>query len=144
MANYRLEIQVRITPCDDEQTVAPVRQGDGLFTYVLSAEQALSIDRCEQAVLATNFVVVRTALAEHFSAVSQARATAVAQASAEVRAKPYRVDGEVGPVHLPGAPGSYAQARWCTTRPPTCFRLWVLGSGTAPKVSRSSPRCTGS
>lgn len=96
MANYRLEIQVRITPCDDEQTAAPVRQGDGLFTYVLSAEQALSIDRCEQAVLATNFVVVRTALAEHFSAVSQARATAVAQASAEVRAKPYRVDGEVG------------------------------------------------
>ncbi|MEJ5198871.1 MAG: hypothetical protein WHX53_08095, partial [Anaerolineae bacterium] len=88
MANYRLEIQVRLTECADEQTTVPVRQGDGLFTAVLSADQALSIDTCEQVVLATNFAAVRDALAQHFSAVSWARAQAAAVASAEVQVQP--------------------------------------------------------
>ena len=96
MANYRIEIKVRITQCDDEPTATPIRQGDGLFTYVLSEEQAISIDTCEQAVLATNFAAVREALAQHFSVLSLERAQAVAQSPSEVHAKPYRVDGEAG------------------------------------------------
>jgi len=96
MANYQIEIKVQIRQCDAEPTVTPIRQEDGLFTYVLSEGQAFSLDTCEQAVLATDFAAVRAALAEHFSALSGARAQAVAQSPAEVHAKPYRVDGEAG------------------------------------------------
>lgn len=94
--NYRIEIQVAITKCDDEGTPTPTRQGDGRFTYVLTEDQAACIDACERAVLNTNFAAVRDALAKHFSALSLARAQAVAQSSSEVHVKPYRVDGEAG------------------------------------------------
>lgn len=96
MANYRIEIKVKIVECDGEETATPIRQGDGLFTYVLNEDQALCIDTCERAVLATDFVAVREALADHFSALSLERAQAVAQSPSEVRSKPYRVDGEAG------------------------------------------------
>ncbi|MEJ5308485.1 MAG: hypothetical protein WHX52_01820 [Anaerolineae bacterium] len=96
--NYRIEIQVAITKCDDEGTTTPTRQGDERFTYVLTEDQAACIDTCEQAVLNINFAAVRDALAKakHFSALSLARAQAVAQSSSEVHVKPYRVDGEAG------------------------------------------------
>lgn len=94
--NYRIEIQVAIMKCDDEEMVTPTRQGDGRFAYVLTEDQAVCIDVCERAVLNTNSVAVREALVQHFSALSLERAQAVAQLPSEVHVKPYRVDGEAG------------------------------------------------
>lgn len=90
MGNYRIEIAIRITPCDDERTTTPVQNGDESFSYVLSPDQALTIDTCEQAMLATSSMAVRAALAQHFSALSQAEAEALAQVSDEMQVKPYR------------------------------------------------------
>jgi len=94
--NYRIEVRVEIVKCEAEVTAVPTRQGDGQFVFTLSESQACDIDRCEQALLRTNYEALREALEHHLSTVSQEKALAVAGSMAEVQVKPYRVEGEVG------------------------------------------------
>ncbi|MFN3761754.1 MAG: hypothetical protein ACK4WK_00955 [Anaerolineae bacterium] len=98
MANYQIEIKVRIVK---REATVPTHPEDGYCTYTLSAEQALSIDACEQALLTVLFPLVRDALAQHFSALSLERAQAMAQSPTEIHSRPYRVDGEVGRFTFP-------------------------------------------
>ena len=95
-SNYRIEVEVEIVKCDDEENTTPIQQGDGRFTCVLTEAQAVCIDTCEQAVLATDSVAVRDALGRHFSASSLERVQAFTESPDEVHVEPYRVDGEAG------------------------------------------------
>jgi hypothetical protein len=94
--NCRVKVQVEIEECADTATDGPRKEGVGVFEWVVSAEQAHSIDECEQIVLQTNYDALRDAFAHHLSAVSQQHALEVAGSLEECEVKPYRVDGEVG------------------------------------------------
>jgi len=51
--NYKVKVQIDIVECTDTVTDAPNRTSSGAFEYVMSAEQAHSIDACEQILLQT-------------------------------------------------------------------------------------------
>lgn len=94
--NYKVKVQVEITECTDDVVDAPSRAGIGTFEHVISAEQAQSIDACEQVLLQTNYAALRDAFAHHLSALSQQYALAVTGSLTECEVKPYRVEGEIG------------------------------------------------
>jgi hypothetical protein len=94
--NYKIKVQVEIEACADPTADRPIKKGIGTFEQVISAEQAHSIDECEQIVLQTHYEAVRDALAHHLSAVSRQYALEVAGSLEQCQVKPYRVDGEVG------------------------------------------------
>jgi hypothetical protein len=94
--NCKVKVQVEIEECADTVTDGPRKESVGVFEWVVSAEQAHSIDECEQIVLQTNYAALRDAFAHHLSAVSQQHALEVAGSLEECEVKPYRVDGEVG------------------------------------------------
>jgi hypothetical protein len=94
--NYKVKVQVEIAACGDDVNDAPTKSGVGAFECVISAEQAHSIDACEQRLLQTNYAALRDAFAYHLNAVSQQYALGAAGSLAECEVKPYRVDGEIG------------------------------------------------
>jgi len=94
--NYKVKVQVEIAACGDDVDDAPAKSGVGAFEHVISAEQAHSIDACEQRLLQTNYAALRDAFAHHLEVVSQQYALEVAGSLAEREVKPYQVDGEVG------------------------------------------------
>jgi len=94
--NYKIKVQVEIEACADPTADRPIKKGIGTFEQVILAEQAHSIDECEQIVLQTHYEAVRDALAHHLSAVSRQYALEVAGSLEQCQVKPYRVDGEVG------------------------------------------------
>ena len=97
MANhYKVKVQVEIAACGDDVDDAPTKSGVGAFEYVISAEQAHSIDTCEQKLLQTNYAALRDAFAHHLEVVSRQYALGAAGSLAECEVKPYRVDGEIG------------------------------------------------
>jgi len=98
--NYKVKVQVEIATCRDAVAAAPTQLGIGAFEYVISAEQAHSIDACEQRLLQTNYAAVRDAFAHHLEVVSQQYVLEVAGSLAECEVKAYRVDGEVGRIRF--------------------------------------------
>jgi hypothetical protein len=61
--NYKVKVQVAIEEYTDATTDGPRQGGVGAFEWVISAQQARSIDECEQIVLRTNrgLVIIRQA-----------------------------------------------------------------------------------
>jgi hypothetical protein len=78
--NYKIKVQVEIEACADPTADRPIKKGIGTFEQVILAEQAHSIEECEQIVLQTHYEAVRDALAHHLSAVSRQYALGVARA----------------------------------------------------------------
>ena len=71
---YRVRTQVVIeeVDCDDVEVSAEVKAGaDGGFESMLSEDDAVSIDKSEQAILGTAWPAMRSALAKHLHAVSK-------------------------------------------------------------------------
>jgi hypothetical protein len=96
--NYRVKVQVEIEECTDTTTDGLEQEDVGIFEWVISAEQAHNIDKCEQIVLQTNHNAIRDAFGHHFSNVSRQYALEVAGSLEECEVKPYQIDGEVGRV----------------------------------------------
>lgn len=94
--NYRIRVCVEIEECADGMTNEPSKEGIGAFAQVISAEQACSIDECEQIMLQIDYEALRDAFAHHLSIVSQRYALQQAGALDGCEVKLYRVDGEVG------------------------------------------------
>lgn len=69
--NYKIKVKVEIVESDQEAEVDLNQSEDGQFELVISAEQAVSIDECEQALLRTNYPAIRAALAKHLTALSK-------------------------------------------------------------------------
>jgi len=95
-SNYKVRVQVEIEECADTRIDAPRKEDVGTFEWVISAEQAHSIDECEQIVLQTNHNAVRDAFGHHLSSVSEQHALQVAGSLEKCKVKAYRVDGEMG------------------------------------------------
>ena len=94
--NYKVRVQVEIKECADTTSDGPRKEGVGAFEWIVSAEQARSIDECEQIVLQTNSGALRDAFGHHLSSVSQQCALETAGSLEECEVKPYRIDGEIG------------------------------------------------
>lgn len=74
--NYKIKVHVEIVESDETLQDEPQEMGPGQFELVLSENQALSIDDCEQALLRTHYPAVRAALAAHLSAMSKKKPVA--------------------------------------------------------------------
>lgn len=96
VSNYKVRVQVEIEECADTRIDGPRKEDVGTFEWVISAEQAHSIDECEQIVLQTNHNAVRDAFGHHLSSVSEQYALEVAGSLEKCKVKAYRVDGEIG------------------------------------------------
>lgn len=69
--NYKIKVKVEIVESDQEAEVDLNQSEDGQFELVISAEQAVSIDECEQALLRTNYPAIRAAIAKHLTELSK-------------------------------------------------------------------------
>lgn len=69
--NYKVKVKVEIVESDQEVAVDLIQTEAGQFELVISEEQALSIDACEQALLHTNYPAIRAALAKHLTELSK-------------------------------------------------------------------------
>jgi hypothetical protein len=71
---YRVRTHVVVEEVDGDSSEAnsePVACDDGSFQMLLSDEDATSIDKSEQAILATAWPAMRSGLTEHLAAVSK-------------------------------------------------------------------------
>lgn len=94
--NYKIKVNVEIVKCSDAVTDEFIQVGAGQFEHIMSAEQAQSIDGCEQKLLQTNYAALRDAFAVHCSAMSRQHALKYVEEEGECEVKPYRVEGEIG------------------------------------------------
>lgn len=69
--NYRIRVKVEIVESDQEAEVDLIQTEDGQFELVITEQQAVSIDECEQALLRTNYPAIRAAIAKHLTELSK-------------------------------------------------------------------------
>jgi len=94
--NYKVKVNIEIVKCVDAVTDEFIQVGVGKFERIISAEQAQSIDECEQMLLETNYAALRDAFAGHCSRVSRQHALEFVAGLEGCAVKPYRVEGEIG------------------------------------------------
>jgi hypothetical protein len=96
-SNYKIQINIKIVECNDETQLEPHQQKEGHFEFVISEELGCNIDKCEQALLQTNYPALREALSAHLTQVSKKKACQTgSEHDIYVNEVPYRVDGEIG------------------------------------------------
>jgi len=69
--NYKIKVKIEIVENDKEAAGNLIQTEAGQFELVISEEQAISIDQCEQALLRTNYPALRAALAQHLTELSK-------------------------------------------------------------------------
>lgn len=97
MGNYKIEVNVKIVECPESELNDPVKKKDGCFEMNITEGEAISIDKCEKALLETNYEAIRDAISIHLTEVSKKKA--LEQGSEEeLRTNPhsYQVDAELG------------------------------------------------
>jgi hypothetical protein len=94
--NYKVKVKVEIEKCAEGVTDEFIQVGVGMFERIISAEQAQSIDECEQMLLETNYAALRDAFASHCSRVSRQHVLEFVEELEACEVKPYRVEGEMG------------------------------------------------
>jgi hypothetical protein len=98
--NYRVRVEIEVEECTEDTTEGPRREDSGVFEWVVSAEQARSIDGIEKIMLETNSEALRDAFAHYLSEVSRQYALEVAGSLEACKVQPYRVDSEMGRVRF--------------------------------------------
>ena len=73
MGKYKIKVKVELIECNDdkEKEHDPTKQEDGSFTMTISESDAISIDKCENALLKTAHPTIREAISRHLSEVSK-------------------------------------------------------------------------
>jgi predicted transcriptional regulator len=71
MGKYEIKVKVELVECEEKEQHVPTRQQDGSFTMRINEEEAISIDKCEGAVLRTAWPTIREAISKHLSEVSK-------------------------------------------------------------------------
>ncbi|MFH1097172.1 MAG: hypothetical protein V1749_06710 [Candidatus Desantisbacteria bacterium] len=97
MGNYKIKVKVEIVECNEKTDETPTGKQDGSFEFNISEGDAISIDRCEQALLRTNYGAVREAISKHLTEVSKKKVLEQrTKGELIVNSHLYQVDGEVG------------------------------------------------
>lgn len=68
---YKIKVNVEIEEYPISEFGNPIKKKDGYFEMSISEEQAISIDKCEKALLLTNYEAMRDALSKHLTEVSK-------------------------------------------------------------------------
>ncbi len=71
MGKYKIRVKVEFVECDEAGHDSPMKQNDGSFEMSVDEADAISIDKCETAVMRTSYEAVRDALSEHLSQASK-------------------------------------------------------------------------
>jgi hypothetical protein len=71
MANYKIKVKIEMVECQDAEEEGRRRRKDGRLELTMSEQQAISIDACEKALLATSYEAMREAISAHLTAVSK-------------------------------------------------------------------------
>ena len=71
MGKYKIKVKVELVECNDDKEHDASKQEDGSFTMTISEQDAISIDKCENAVLRTAHPTIREAISKHLSEVSK-------------------------------------------------------------------------
>ena len=71
MGNYKIRVKVEIVECNEAVDSVPKENQDGSFEFKISEAEAISIDRCEKALLRTNQEAVRDAISRHLTEASK-------------------------------------------------------------------------
>ncbi len=71
MGNFKIKVKVEMVECDDAESKEPMNHEDGSFSMVIDENDAVSIDKCENAVLRTAWPTIRGALSSHLSETSK-------------------------------------------------------------------------
>ncbi len=72
MGKYKVKVKIELVECnDDAKAHDPQKEKDSSFTMTISEQDAISIDRCERAVLMTAHQTIRDAISKHLSEISK-------------------------------------------------------------------------
>lgn len=73
MGSYKIKVNVEIVECTDSGHSDLIKNKDGCFEMNIREEEAISIDKCEKALLGTNYEAIRDAISRHLTEVSKKR-----------------------------------------------------------------------
>lgn len=73
MGSYKIKVNVEIVECTDAELSDLIKKKDGCFEMNIREEEAVSIDKCEKALLRTNYEAIRDAISRHLTEVSKKR-----------------------------------------------------------------------
>lgn len=71
MGNYEIKVNIEIVETEKSTTNKPNGTGDGCFKLTICEQDAISIDKCENALLRTNYEAIRDALSRHLEEISK-------------------------------------------------------------------------
>jgi hypothetical protein len=71
MGNYKIKVNVEIVESKDTIMDQPNKTKEGCFEFTIPEADAISIGRCEKALLETNYEAIRDAISRHLGEVSK-------------------------------------------------------------------------
>ncbi len=71
MGKYQIKVNVEIVECSESELSDMLKQEEGSLKMTISEEDAISIDKCEQALLKTSYKSIREAISRHLTEVSK-------------------------------------------------------------------------
>ena len=71
MGNYQIKVNIEIVESKDSITNEPNKTKDGGLKFTISEADAISIDKCENALLKINYKAVREAISKHLEEISK-------------------------------------------------------------------------
>lgn len=72
MGTYKIKVKVELVECKGmEKESDLIKHENGSFSMTISEQDAVSIDKCENAVLRTAHPSIREALSKHLSGISK-------------------------------------------------------------------------
>ena len=99
MSALMINVKISLTECQEAVEIdSLVKNADGSLSMAINLNDAINIDKCENAVLQAVYPCIRSTLTDHLSEVSEKTANEYARGAKEiiVNKTPYRVDGESG------------------------------------------------
>ena len=99
MIALMINVKIDLAECTEEVEIGSlVKNADGSIGMAIDLNNAINIDKCENAVLQVVYPCIRSTLTDHLSEVSERMANEHAGGAKEiiVNKTPYRVDGESG------------------------------------------------
>lgn len=70
MSKYKISVKVQISESNDDVSELK-KQDDGSFEMTINEVDAISIDKCEKAVLETSYESIRQAVSAHLEEISK-------------------------------------------------------------------------
>lgn len=71
MGGYKIKVKVEVVECSGAQETGTLQLEDGNHSLIISESDAMSIDKCENALLRTAHPAIREAISSHLSSISK-------------------------------------------------------------------------